>query len=276
MTRDPEIQKSLSDLVEEFTIINIQMLDMAKPSIDKLTDKGLSMINTSIIKAIDNGINTLLNIIEAIISEIPIAGGIIALIIAIIRGINKAMLTASPGVEFSTESIITLIKNGFKMAKNVKRDKDILLEKGNNLKNTILGSKVANSVSNVANDVSNVYNNDTANDKDKYEAQQELEYKDKNKIIPTTDEMYDAVRYYRMFCTSNSPRCEEISETYKDNDNYKRLTEFPYEKFIKLYVENKNKSKKEGEKKLTVDEQIVIDDKEKQNIIKKRYDDAKY
>ena len=88
--------------------------------------------------------------------------------------------------------------------------------------------------------------------------------------------MYDAVRYYRMFCTSNSPRCEEISETYKDNDNYKRLTEFPYEKFIKLYVENKNKSKKEGEKKLTVDEQIVIDDKEKQNIIKKRYDDAKY
>ena len=47
---------------------------------------------------LSGAINTGLNFTEAALGEIPVMGGIIALVMAFMRGMNAAMLAAAPAV----------------------------------------------------------------------------------------------------------------------------------------------------------------------------------
>jgi hypothetical protein len=137
MTKDPEVQEAIKGLAEEVAILSIQMLDTVKPTVDRITDKALESLNNVADKATKGLINTGLNIVEAILGEIPVAGGVIALIVAFVRGFNTAMLAAAPGVEFSAESFFTAIITALNMVQLFSVEQAKIIKKVETVKNSI-------------------------------------------------------------------------------------------------------------------------------------------
>jgi hypothetical protein len=90
--------------------------------------------------------NTSLNILEALVGEIPIAGGIIALIIAFMRGFNAAMLAAAPGVQFSTETFMRAFNTALQMAQVFNTQQNNLLQKTQQVKTAVDGLKMNNNM----------------------------------------------------------------------------------------------------------------------------------
>ena len=146
MTRDPQVQLALREWIEEVGIINIQLIDMAKPTIDRLVNKILQTMNSIADKSTRGIISTSLNVLEALIGEIPIAGGIIALIIAFLRGFNTAMLAAAPSVEFSSEVFFSAVKSAFSTVNIFKKAGSALTQASLNVKGAVanLGSPIEN------------------------------------------------------------------------------------------------------------------------------------
>jgi hypothetical protein len=113
MTRDPVVQAALREWVEEMGVLNIQLVDMAKPTIDRLITELVDATNSAAVKATQGIISTTFNIVEAAIAEIPVAGGIIDLVLDFMRGFNAATQAAGPIVEFSTEAFFTALRTVF-------------------------------------------------------------------------------------------------------------------------------------------------------------------
>jgi hypothetical protein len=111
IAEDPELQQALREWAEAYTNAGIEVMDILQPSIERLIDEGIIMLEKAGSKAVSGVINTGLNIGEAALGEIPVAGGIIALIMAFIRGFNQAMLSAAPLVKYGTESVGTVVQN---------------------------------------------------------------------------------------------------------------------------------------------------------------------
>ena len=109
--QNPEFLEALRELTRAYTTVGIELMDILKPSLEQIIDEGISMLSDAGTKGVSGLINTGFNIGEAAIAEIPVAGGIIELIIAFIRGFNQAMIAAAPVVQFGTETVGTAIKN---------------------------------------------------------------------------------------------------------------------------------------------------------------------
>jgi hypothetical protein len=156
MSRDPAIQEALKEWAEAYATIGIQTTEAIRPSLDRMIDEALDALSKAGSRAATGAINTGMNITEAAIGEIPVAGGIISLIIALIRGVNQAFVAASPVVEFGTEAIGT----GYKTTKKViniveegKRKLDESTQKLQNLTNKFknIGSISQTTLENVQN-----------------------------------------------------------------------------------------------------------------------------
>jgi uncharacterized protein YjgD (DUF1641 family) len=137
MTRDPEVQQALREWMEEVGVINIQLIDMAKPTIDRIVNKSLQTLNNVATTASKGIIVTSMNVLEGVIGEIPVAGGIIAIIMAFIRGFNTAMLAAAPGVEFSSEAFFTAVKTAFSTVNIFKNAGSALRQASANVKGAV-------------------------------------------------------------------------------------------------------------------------------------------
>jgi hypothetical protein len=135
MSRDPEIQKALKEWAEAYATIGIQTTEAIRPSLDIMIDEALDALSKAGSRAATGAINTGMNITEAAIGEIPVAGGIISLIIALIRGVNQAFVAASPVVQFGTEAIGTTYKTTKKVINIVEEGKRKLDETTQKIQN---------------------------------------------------------------------------------------------------------------------------------------------
>jgi hypothetical protein len=115
MSRDPEIQQALKQWAEAYATIGIQTTEAIRPSINMMIDEAMEMLFSAGSRASRGVINTTLNLTEAAIGEIPVAGGIIDLVLAIIRGVNNGLLAAAPPIKFGLEAAGT----GYNTAKKV-------------------------------------------------------------------------------------------------------------------------------------------------------------
>ena len=115
MIKDPRVQEAIKEVAEAYAMVAIQMIDAVKPSISMMTDEVWESISEVAIKSAVGSINTVFNLTEAAVGEIPIFGGAIDIIISIIRGVNKAMLAASPAIEFGASSVGTGYYTGKKL-----------------------------------------------------------------------------------------------------------------------------------------------------------------
>jgi hypothetical protein len=161
MTRDPEVQKALKDIAEELSILGIQMLDTMKPTIDRMTDRSIETLNRTATRGAKGIMNTGMNIIEALLGEIPVAGGIIALVLAFLRGFNTAMLTSAPGIEFSTEAFFTAFNTSIKMLQDFLKVQPRLTQEANAVRtavqNIIPSSKDISDFANKGQELGNTY-----------------------------------------------------------------------------------------------------------------------
>ena len=112
---NPAMQEAIKELAEAYATVAIQMIDAVRPSIDMMTEEVWESISQVANKSAIGVINTALNFTEAAVGEVPVFGGLIDLIIAIIRGINKAMLAASPAVELGVTTVGTGLETGKKL-----------------------------------------------------------------------------------------------------------------------------------------------------------------
>ena len=103
MARDPQFQQVLREMMSSYTDTLFDTLDAAQPSIDKFTDKGTDMVNKVATRASGSLANTAVNMIKSFLAEIPIAGGVISLIISGATVFNKVVDSCSPVVEYGAE-----------------------------------------------------------------------------------------------------------------------------------------------------------------------------
>lgn len=107
MSRNPEIQAALKEWAEAYATIGIQTMMAVRPSINKMIDEGLQTLSDSGTRATTGVVNLGLNLIEGAVGEIPVAGGIIDVIVALVRGVNNGLNSAAPLIQFGTEAIGT-------------------------------------------------------------------------------------------------------------------------------------------------------------------------
>jgi hypothetical protein len=69
-----------------------------------MIDEALETLSEAGSRAATGVINLGLNLTEAAIGEIPVAGGIIDIVLAIIRGVNQGFRAASPTIQFGLEA----------------------------------------------------------------------------------------------------------------------------------------------------------------------------
>jgi hypothetical protein len=110
MTNDPAMQEALKKLAESYAVLGVQTIDAVRPSIDMVTDEAWNTLSEVSSRSATGAINTGLNFTEAALGEIPVMGGIIALIMAFMRGMNSAMLAAAPAIQSGVGVAGTLSK----------------------------------------------------------------------------------------------------------------------------------------------------------------------
>jgi hypothetical protein len=120
MTNDPEMQEALRKWAENYAVLGVQTIDAIRPSIDMVTDEAWGTLSEVSSRSAVGAINTGLNFTEAALGEIPIMGGVIALVMAFMRGMNSAMLAAAPAVQSGVEVSGSLSKTLPEVAKGVK------------------------------------------------------------------------------------------------------------------------------------------------------------
>ena len=148
MTRDPDVQKALSEWSEQVAVLSLQMLETAKPTIDLMTEKAIDSLKQIGTKSGRGIMNVCLNVLDALIGEIPIAGGIITLILAFMRGINSAMLAAAPGVQFNVEYLMRAFNTSLQMLQVFNSQQANVLQKTNAVKSALnkLDMPLANNI----------------------------------------------------------------------------------------------------------------------------------
>ena len=120
MTNDPEMQEALRKWAESYAVLGVQTIDAVRPSIDLVTDEAWDTFSEVSSRSAVGAINTGLNFTEAALGEIPVMGGIIALVMAFMRGMNAAMLAAAPAVQSGVEVTGALSKTIPKVADGIK------------------------------------------------------------------------------------------------------------------------------------------------------------
>ncbi len=104
MSRDPAVQEALKEWAEAYATIGIQMTEAIKPSLNMIIDEAMVTLSDAGTRAGTGVINTSMNVIEGVIGEIPVAGGIIAIVLALSRGVNQAFVAAAPTLQFGLEA----------------------------------------------------------------------------------------------------------------------------------------------------------------------------
>jgi len=120
MTNDPAMQEALKKWAESYAVLGVQTLDAVRPSIDMVTNETWSTLSEVSSRSAVGAINTGLNFTEAALGEIPVMGGVIALVMAFMRGMNAAMLAAAPAVKSGVEVTGTLSNTIPKVAEELK------------------------------------------------------------------------------------------------------------------------------------------------------------
>jgi hypothetical protein len=157
MSRDPEIQQALKEWAEAYATIAIQTTEAIRPSIDKMIDEAMETLFSAGARASRGVINTTLNLTEAAIGEIPVAGGIIDVVLAIIRGVNEGLLAASPPIKFGLEAagtgyntvkkVIGIVNEGKQRVEDATQSIQKLTDKFKNI--GTIGDMTINNVTNI-------------------------------------------------------------------------------------------------------------------------------
>jgi hypothetical protein len=107
---DPVTKKAFQELIKTYIEFLIELYKLNENEINELLDTFWEGINEFARRSGTGLSNSALNFIETALAEIPVVGGIIDLIISIMRGFNHFMLASSPIIENSLKGAATAKK----------------------------------------------------------------------------------------------------------------------------------------------------------------------
>lgn len=149
---DPELRAAMEELVQTYAGLAIEMIQVLQPEFDMMTDQLWETISETANKSAIGVVNTVFNTVEAAIGEIPVVGGGIDLIVAIVRGINHAMQAAAPAIQFGTTTLGTTYSTGKRLydtankgidqINNAKNKLNDTMERVSNIKNNITSPRI--------------------------------------------------------------------------------------------------------------------------------------
>ena len=117
MAANPDIQKAIQELAQEWAILSVQVIDDVRPSLDLIIDKlwmnGVELVDRSI----QGSVKVATSAGKAIVGAVPIYGDIVLFIWLVVDSISEAIQTATPpavaaaGVTTSALSTAYNVKN---------------------------------------------------------------------------------------------------------------------------------------------------------------------
>jgi hypothetical protein len=116
---DPRFKQVFKEVADDYSKAIVQNLDTAQPAIDRVTDKAEDMLNKVGDRAGTMISNSLVNLVKAVIAEIPLVGGVITGIISLGDLANKAMRTCAPPINFATEVGLPMVNKAADKVQNM-------------------------------------------------------------------------------------------------------------------------------------------------------------
>lgn len=107
---DPITKQAFKELIKTYIDFLIELYKLNEAEINQLQDTFWEGINEFARRSGTGLSNSALNFIETALAEIPVVGGIIDLVISIMRGFNHFMLASSPIIEQSLKGAATAQK----------------------------------------------------------------------------------------------------------------------------------------------------------------------
>lgn len=136
---DPVTKKAFQDLIKTYIDFLIELYKLNEDDINQLLDTFWEGINEFARRSGTGFSNSALNFIETALAEIPVVGGIIDLVISVMRGFNHFMLASSPVIENSLKSVATATKMRDDVNKFYNHNVSKLENSMNNLNNVLKG-----------------------------------------------------------------------------------------------------------------------------------------
>jgi Skp family chaperone for outer membrane proteins len=106
---DPDVKKQLGDISKSTGEAVSTMIEVAKPGLEDLEDEVAETLEEVAEKSAVAGINTGLNVTEAVVAEIPVVGGLMDLGIAAGRAFTSGSAAVAPLIEKSGDIAATAV-----------------------------------------------------------------------------------------------------------------------------------------------------------------------
>jgi len=105
----PDVKEKIQQLISSIININVEILSDLSSPIETMISKALDIL-TEVGERAGRGIMSfIINVVMSAVGEIPVVGGIIDLIMSILRGINSGLQTGAPMAQAFTSGLVTSI-----------------------------------------------------------------------------------------------------------------------------------------------------------------------
>ena len=105
----PDVKEKIQQLISSIINLNVEILSDLSSPIETMISKALDIL-TEVGERAGRGIMSfIINVVMSAVGEIPVVGGIIDLIMSILRGINSGLQTGAPMAQAFTSGLVTSI-----------------------------------------------------------------------------------------------------------------------------------------------------------------------
>ena len=107
LSTNPATKQAVKEIAQAIAVTVIEILKEIQPQVNKVTDQAIEMMEQVSEKLVTGATGTGVTVAQAFISEIPVVGGVINMMIAIAKAFNTLMLTFKIFVGKSSPMVLT-------------------------------------------------------------------------------------------------------------------------------------------------------------------------
>jgi hypothetical protein len=135
MAANPDIQKAIQELAQEWAILSVQVIDDIRPSLDLIIDKlwmnGVELVDRSI----QGSVKVATSAGKAIVGAVPIYGDIVLFIWLVVDSISQAIQTATPPAAAAAGVTTSALSTAYNVKNKVEQKQQIMADRLRNIQN---------------------------------------------------------------------------------------------------------------------------------------------
>lgn len=142
LSTNPATKQAIREIAQAIAITAVEILKEIQPQVNKVSDQATEMMEQVSEKLVTGATGTGVTVVQAFISEIPMVGGVINMMIAIAKAFNTLMLTFKVFVDNNSSMVLTAAHTIKNTEDTALRGKDRIMGAVDNASNIIKqGSK---------------------------------------------------------------------------------------------------------------------------------------